>query len=99
MAWNAEFPDDEDVQWSTELAGDLEGNRNAPTRQAQDDDVATVIVSVEPAGQLAPGVGAIFKRHELGRRFEVKKALSQFATHVPTPLSQSNTLETGLPGA
>ena len=48
MAWNAQLPDDEHIQWDAERARHLEPDGDPAARQRQHDYVVTVCVSGQP---------------------------------------------------
>ena len=68
MARHAELPHEEDVERSVERLGDLERNRDAAPREAENEDVRPHGVAAQLAGKHAAGLTAVAKPLHRGPR-------------------------------
>src|SRR5215216_79522 len=59
MTGDAEFADEESIEWRVECRGHLGGDRNAATRQSEHNDVGSVLVVAQARRELLASVGAI----------------------------------------
>src|SRR5438105_2921886 len=63
MTWNAQFPDNEDVQRRIQGGGDLVSDRHAAARQSQNQNIRLIFVSLECSGEPLSSLRPITKSH------------------------------------